>query len=231
MSGKMIQINNQGFSGYLAVPKDPNGCGIVLIQEIFGVNSHIREVADTWAQAGFVVLAPDVFWRIKPDVQLGYTPDDIQKGMGFAGKLDYEQVVNDLKEAVVKLRSEPQCKGKVAAMGYCMGGFLSYLTAAAGAVDAAVCYYGGGIAAHLDKAKNIKCPVIMHFGAKDAHIPLSDVDKIRDAVKGKSQVKIYVYDADHGFNCDQRGSYDRKSCLVAFGRSMMLLESLCAVRV
>lgn len=225
MAGKTIAINNQGFGGYLVVPDAPNGSGILLIQEIFGVNSHIRDVADIWGNAGYTVLAPDVFWRVQPNVELGYDSESMQKGMGFATKLDVQQTVKDLKEAIAKLRNTPECKGQIAGMGYCMGGTYAYLLACDNAVDAAVCYYGGGIAKHLDEAKNIRCPVVMHFGAKDAHIPMSDVENIRKAVHGKSNVEIFVYDADHGFNCDQRGSYDRRSSLVAFGRSMVLLSS------
>jgi carboxymethylenebutenolidase len=227
MTGKSIAINDKGFNGYLATNDEPNGSGILLIQEIFGVNSHIREVADLWAHAGYTVLAPDVFWRQQPGVELGYGPDDMQKGMGLATKLDQQQVVADFQEAIAKLRSLPGCKGKIAAIGYCMGGTFAYVLAANGSVDAAVCYYGGWIAQMLDMAKNIHCPVMMHFGAKDAHIPLSDVDKISDALDGKKHVEVLVYDADHGFNCDQRASYDRKSAMLAFGRSMVMLDSVC----
>ena len=224
MAGSMIDINGSGFKGYLAKPDSGKGQGILLIQEIFGVNSHIRSVADLYAKLGYVTLAPDVFWRSKPGVELGYTQDDITEGFGYAQKLDPKQTVDDFKAAIDKLKSQPECKGKVAAVGYCMGGRFSYVLAGNKLVDAAVCYYGGGIAGQLDIAGNIACPVLMHFGAKDMHIPMTDVDKIKDALKGKANTEVLVYDADHGFNCDARGSYDRASAMLAFGRSAIMLN-------
>jgi carboxymethylenebutenolidase len=200
----------------------------LLIQEIFGVNSHIKDVADLYAAAGYVVLAPDVFWRVQPNVELGYSPEDMQKGMALFGKCDKDQVVSDLIDAVKVLRAQSQCAGRLGAVGYCMGGYMSYKLATRDAVDAAVCYYGGGIASDLDEAKNLHCPIMMHFGEKDTHIPLSSVDNIRQALQGKGHVEIFTYNADHGFNCDQRGSYDRQSAMLAFGRSMLLLNKTLA---
>ncbi|MBX9724900.1 MAG: dienelactone hydrolase family protein [Candidatus Obscuribacterales bacterium] len=228
MAGTTVEIKTQtgtGFTGYLALPEAKRAPGILLIQEIFGVNSHIKEVADLYAEAGYVVLAPDVFWRAQKNVELGYTPDDIQKGMGYWGKCDKEQVVKDLKDALNTLRSNPQCSSKVAATGYCLGGYLSYRLATADVVDAAVCYYGGMIQQSLDLASNLHCPIMMHFGEKDTHIPLSAVDQIRTALKDKGHVEIFVYKgADHGFNCDQRASYDRRSAMLAYGRSQVMLN-------
>jgi carboxymethylenebutenolidase len=230
MTGSTFEIKSgSGFTGYLALPDASKAPGIILIQEIFGVNSHIRQVADLYAAAGYVVLAPDVFWRAEPHVELGYTPDDIQKGIALVSKSDNEQLVGDMIDAVQVLRKHPNCSGKVAAVGYCMGGYLSYRLATKGAVDAAVCYYGGRIDQALDEAKNLHCPIMMHFGEKDSHIPAESVAKIRDALKGKEQVEILVYPgADHGFNCDQRPSYDRQSAMLAFGRSMIMLHTALA---
>lgn len=213
-----------GMTGYLALPESKRAPGILLLQEIFGVNSHIRQVADLYAAAGYVVLAPDVFWRVEPNVELGYTPEDVQKGVGLFGKCDKEQVVADLGDAIKTLRANSQCSGRIAAAGYCLGGYLSYRLATADLVDAAICYYGGSIEKELDRASNLHCPIMMHFGAKDTHIPLSSVEKIKAALNGKGHVEIFVYDADHGFNCDQRASYDRQSSMLAFGRSMVMLN-------
>jgi carboxymethylenebutenolidase len=223
IKGKKVEIK-PGFSGYLALPDAKRAPGMIVIQEIFGVNSHIREVADLYAASGYVALAPDVFWRAQPGVELTYSPEDIQKGIELAGKSDKSQKVSDLLEAVKLLKQQPQCAGRIGAVGYCMGGYLSYLLAANAAVDAAVCYYGGGIAQDLDDAKTINCPVMMHFGEKDAHIPLEAVGKIRKALEGKGNVSIFTYDADHGFNCDQRGSYDRQSAMLAFGRTTAFFD-------
>jgi len=229
MAGTLVDIKTQtgsGFTGYLALPDAKRAPGIILIQEIFGVNSHIRQVADLYAEAGYVVLAPDVFWRVERHVELSYTPEDIQKGLELFGKCDGEQVVTDLKDAVNHLRTiPPVVDGKVGAVGYCLGGYFSYRLATSDVVDAAVCYYGGMIAEALDLASNLHCPIVMHYGETDSHIPLSSVDKIRQALHNKGHVEIFVYKGTgHGFNCDQRASYDRYSSMLAYGRSAVLLN-------
>ena len=229
MAGQTIDIkadSGTGFTGYLALPEAKKGPGILLVQEIFGLNSHIREVADLYAAAGFVVLAPDVFWRVEPHVQLGYTPDDVQKGMQLMQKSDRDQIIKDLTSALADLRARPEFGGKVAAVGYCLGGHMAYRLATRDLVDCAVSYYGGGIDGFLNEAQDLHCPIVMHFGEKDSHITMPVVDKIRQAVHDKGHVEIYVYKgADHGFNCEQRGSYDRNSAMLAFGRSMVLLKN------
>ena len=227
MAGKTIDIatkTGKGFTGYLATPTEKKAPGIILIQEIFGVNSHIKSVADLYAKAGYVVLAPDVFWRVQPGVELTYSQDDMQKGMGLIKQCDQEQILKDLGSAIEVLKAQPQCAGKVGAVGYCLGGSLAYRLATHDMVDCAVGYYGGNITQCLDEAKNLHCPIMLHFGGKDTHIPMEAVDKIRTALDGKGHVEIFVYeDADHGFNCDQRKSYDRESAMLAYGRSQVLL--------
>jgi carboxymethylenebutenolidase len=228
MPGSTIDIKTDagsGYTGYLSLPPSGKGPGILLIQEIFGVNSHIKEVADLYAAAGYVVLAPDVFWRVQPGVQLGYTPEDVQKGMALFGQCKPEQVLLDLGKAADTLKKQPQFTGKLGVVGYCLGGTLAYLMATADLADVAVGYYGGNIDKYLDAAKNLHCPLMLHFGEKDAHIPQAKVDLIADALKGKGHVEIFVYkNADHGFNCEQRQSYDRQSAMLAYGRTMVLLS-------
>jgi carboxymethylenebutenolidase len=227
MSGSNIAIKTaagSGYSGYLSMPENPNGSGIIVIQEIFGVNSHIRDITDLYAAAGYVALAPDVFWRQQPHVELGYTPEDIQKGASLAKQLDPAQVIADLHDAAAMVKGVPQFSKKLGVVGYCLGGGLAYDMATHDLVDVAVGYYGGAIEHHLDQAKNLHCPLMLHFGDKDAHIPMPSVEKIKAGLAGIGHVEIYVYDADHGFNCDQRPSYDRKSAMLAFGRSMILLN-------
>jgi carboxymethylenebutenolidase len=229
MAGSKIDVKTttgSGMTGYLALPEAPRGPGILLVQEIFGVNSHIREVADLYAAAGFVVLAPDAFWRQKPGVELGYTPEDVKKGMELAKQLDTAQVSQDMQSALEALRKVPQCAGKVGVVGYCFGGTVAYKLATSDLVDVGVGYYGGGIEGALDSAKNLHCPLMLHFGEKDAHITGSSVEKIKEALKDKGHVEIYVYKgADHGFNCDQRASYDRFSAMLAYGRSYHFLKN------
>jgi carboxymethylenebutenolidase len=227
--GSKIEIKTgtgSGMSGYLALPENPKGPGILVVQEIFGVNSHIKQVADLYAAAGFVALAPDAFWRVEPGAELGYTPPDIQKGMALAKKLDPAQSLADMEAALVTLRHLPQCASKVGVVGYCFGGTVAYKLATSDKVDAAVGYYGGGIAQALDSAKNLHCPLMLHFGEKDGHITMDLVDKIKTALKDVGHVEVFVYKgADHGFNCDQRPSYDRASAMLAFGRSYCFLKN------
>jgi carboxymethylenebutenolidase len=227
MPGRTIDIKTDagsGYTGYLALPESGKGPGMLIIQEIFGVNSHIKEVADLYAAAGFVALAPDVFWRVQPGVQLGYTDEDVKKGIELIGKCKPDNIVADLGSAAATLRKLPEFAGKLGVVGYCMGGTYAYMLAVRDMVDAAVGYYGGGIAQHLDEANKLHCPLMLHFGEKDTHIPLTSVKTIAAALEGKGHVEIYVYDADHGFNCDQRKSYNRKAAMLAFGRSMILLN-------
>jgi carboxymethylenebutenolidase len=228
MAGKIMQIttaDNQTYNGYLATPPAGKGPGLLLIQEVFGVNSHIRDVADLYAMEGFVVLAPDVFFRIKPGIELSYSPEDLSEGISYAQKLDFDQTVSDLTDAAKALRSLPNVTGKVGAVGFCMGGFLTYLLAANKAIDAGVAYYGGGIDRNIDKASNIDCPLLMHFAEKDKFIPMTAVEMIKQTLKAKTDIKVYTYPGvDHGFNCDQRSAYDRKAAMLAYGRSVAFLH-------
>ncbi|MEO7853201.1 MAG: dienelactone hydrolase family protein [Rubrivivax sp.] len=212
------------FDAYLALPPGGSGPGLLLFQEIFGVNEHIRSVAEQYALAGFVVMAPDVFWQQQPRIELGYSADDVQRGRALAGAMDHGAVQRDMVDAVRTLRAVPQAAGrKAGVIGYCLGGRLAYTAAALTDVDAAVAYYGGGIQDQLDLAPRIQCPIQFHYGALDANIPLSAVDKVRAAVQGKD-AQVHVYDrADHGFNCWARGSYHAASAALAHGRSLQFL--------
>lgn len=228
MSGENIKIktgDGKEFPGFICRPENGSGPGLLLIQEIFGVNSHIRDVADLYAKEGFVVIAPDLFWRMQPGVELSYSEHDFACGFEYYQKLDWGLAVADLAHVATVLRQMPGVNGKVGAVGYCMGGNFAYRLAAHGVVDAAVSYYGAGVDQILDQAKGITCPLIMHFAAKDTHIPAEAVENIRKATAGNQLVSIYVYKgAEHGFNCDQRSSYDRKSAMLAYGRSAAFLH-------
>jgi len=218
------------FKGYLSLPHHADegvkGPGIVLIQEIFGVNSHIRGVADQYASDGYTVLAPDMFWRMQPMVDVGYGPEDMQKGMGYMQKMDFAAAVMDLAATVAALRGLQECTGKVASIGFCMGGMLSYLCAANAGVDAAVCYYGGGIHTKLDEAAKIKCPILFHFAGEDSYIPAEAVESVKKTFAGREGVRIDVYPGvNHGFNCWDRAAYDQQSAALARGRSLAFLAT------
>src|SRR5580698_3675597 len=191
MAGQWIDIGG-GMTGYLAVPASGSGPGIVLLQEIFGVNSHMRDVADLYAEEGYVVLAPDLFHAMEQRVELGYEGADMEKAFGFYQRFDLDQAVRDITTTVTTLRGRPECSGKVGAIGFCLGGKLAWLAAARAGVDAAVSYYGVGIEASLNELATIKCPVTLHFGETDAFVPEAARSAIADAVRGKN-VEIFVY--------------------------------------
>ena len=215
---------------YLALPPGGRGPGLLLLQEIFGVNEHIRGVAEQYALAGFVVLAPDVFWRQAPRVDLGYAGDDMTRGMQLAGALQPAEVLADLQAAVAALRARPELAAgtgntpaKVGAIGYCMGGRLAYTAAALAGVDAAVAYYGGGIAGQLGLAAQVRCAMQFHFAASDAHIPPEAVVAVREAFAGKPAEFFEYPGATHGFNCWARAAYHAPSAALALGRSLSFL--------
>jgi carboxymethylenebutenolidase len=218
-----ISIGAAGQPAYLALPPAGRGPGLLLLQEIFGVNEHIRGVAEQYALAGFVVLAPDVFWRQAPRVELGYEGADRERGMALAMALKPDDVGADLQAGVAALRARSELSGKLGAIGYCMGGRLAFTAAALGGVDAAVAYYGGGIQNSLALAPQIACPMLFHYAGEDPHIPLAAVEQVRQAMAGKdAQIHVYA-DAQHGFNCWARGSYQPSAAALALGRSLGFL--------
>ena len=223
-----VPTTGGNFDAFLALPpglKPGNTApGLVLYQEIFGVNEHIRAVAEQYALCGFVVLAPDVFWRQSPRIELGYEGDDRQQGVALAGQLKPEQVMLDLRASVAALRALPQTQGrKLGAMGYCMGGRLAYMTAALAEIDCAVAYYGGGIHEQLHLASGINCAIQFHYAERDDHISAAAVDSVRAAFVGKA-AEVFVYPgAMHGFNCWARASYDAQSAALAHSRALAFL--------
>lgn len=233
MSSQTVQIpakDGGEFSGYLALPPTGKGPGILLIQEIFGVNAHIRAVADQYAMDGFVVLAPDIFWRQEPGVDIGYDEKSFEKGFGLMQGMDFPLAVQDLASAAEFLKGRGEVTGKVASLGYCMGGMLSYLTGTnPGVVDAAVCYYGGGIHTALDRAPQAKIPMLMHFAEKDGFIPNEAVEQIKSAFANNNDVAIHTYpEVDHGFNCWARAMYNQPAAALARGRTLEFLSgSIC----
>ncbi|MGB1882886.1 MAG: dienelactone hydrolase family protein [Gammaproteobacteria bacterium] len=205
-------------SAYEAMPAGTPKAGIVVIQEIFGVNDHIRSVVDGYAEAGYAAIAPAIFDRVEPGVELGYTAqDEFDKGLKLAfNDLKMPDTLLDLKAAVDAMSAH----GKVGVVGYCFGGLLTWMSACeVDGVAAASAYYGGGIAG--EASRTARCPVMMHFGEKDAHIPMSDVETIRNA---QPDAQVFVYDADHGFNCDVRASYDAPSAATARERTLAFFE-------
>lgn len=230
MTAQWIDITARdggSFQGYLALPPAGKGPGILLIQEIFGVNAHIRSVAEQYALDGYVVLAPDLFWRQEPRVELAYEGADMEKAFALVNAMDSSQAIDDLGCVAKALRERAECQGRVTSLGYCVGGILSYRCALDADIDAAVCFYPGGIANHLDKAPRIDVPVQFHFGGQDKHITDEHIEQTRHAFRGRSDVEVFVYDeADHGFNCWARGAYDQHAAALSHGRTLAFLETL-----
>jgi carboxymethylenebutenolidase len=214
-----------GCSAYRADPEGAPRGGLVLVQEIFGVNRHIREVADYWASRGFLVVAPAIYDRIQPDVELGYTPEDIAKGRALRTELGTERPMLDLAAAV----REASAGGKVAMVGFCWGALLTWLAAEQlEGLSGAVCFYGVGIVDRADQ--KLLVPAQLHFGEKDASIPL---DKVHALADKRPELEIYTYpDAGHGFSCDHRADYHAPSA--ELGRERMeefLVDQLGQIEV
>jgi carboxymethylenebutenolidase len=205
------------FPAYVAQPSGPAKGAVVVLQEIFGVNSHIRAVADGYAQNGYLAVAPSTFHRVKTGVELGYTDEDMQAG--FALKTAVEAlpapgVMQDIQAAI----QHASQGGKVGIVGYCWGGLLSWRSACTlNGLSAAVTYYGGGMTTPDEAARHATVPVLSHFGDQDHWIPLDSVEAFR---KSHPEVEVHVYAANHGFNCDQRGSWNEPAAQQARERSL-----------
>lgn len=214
--GQQIELTaDDGFTfgAWQSLPTGKAKGSVVVIQEIFGVNSHIREVTDGYAADGYAAIAPQIFDRVSRNIELGYAQEDMGAGIKIAfQQLNRDRALADVQTAINHIGSH----GKVGVVGYCFGGLLTWLSACTlKGVSAASSYYGGGVVNELGRTAN--CPVIMHFGEKDAHIPMTDVERIRAALPAAT---VYVYAADHGFNCNHRGSYDAASAATAKARTL-----------
>ena len=210
----MARDGHQFQAWLTAAPGRPHGA-VVVIQEIFGVNAHIRAVTDDFAAQGYTAIAPCLFDRVRRGIELQYTPENMQEGSGYLKQLKPENTLRDLAAAVAVVRSS----GRVGTVGYCFGGTLSYVAACQLPVACAVVYYGR-VAGYLDQKP--RCPVMYHFGGADTSIPMSDVEQVRAA--GDARALLYVYEgAGHGFNCDQRASYSAASAALARTRTLDFL--------
>ena len=218
--GQMIDLETQDgqtISAYRAEPEgEPRG-GLVVIQEIWGVNSHIRSVADGYAAEGYLVIAPAIFDRIERGVTMDeYTQETMQKGFGYMQKVDEDKALLDIRAAVETAAGA----GNVGVVGFCFGGRMTWLSASRiDGIAAAVPYYGGGVPDLASEQP--KCPVVLHFGEQDQHIPVASVEEFK---KVHPSLPVHIYDADHGFNCDQRDSYNAAASKLARERTLELLH-------
>lgn len=221
--GQTIELSaadGRRLGAYEATATNPKG-GVVVLQEMFGVNEHIRAVADRFAAAGFTAVAPALFDRIKPDFESGYSPEEIDAARPLLKAFDWDTAMQDVEAARARLA---EMGLPVAVVGFCLGGSLAYMAAARlPGTAAAVSYYGG----YITKVANEipRCPTLLHYGAHDHSIPMEDVEAVRQR---RPETGIHVYDAGHGFNCDARGSYHKASADLAWDRTMTVLSDALA---
>lgn len=200
--GERIEVkaldDSGDFSGYLALPAGGNGPGIVVVQEIFGVNAGIRQMCDEWAAKGYVAFAPDLFWRIEPGIELSdHVEAELQRAFQLFGEFDVDKGILDIEASIRAVRA--RSSGKIGVVGYCLGGLLAFLTATRTDSDATVSYYGVGIQDRLNESHAIAKPLLLHIAKQDKFVPPEAQAKVHEGLAGNSHVTLYDYDADHAF--------------------------------
>lgn len=215
MSGKDITVEGAdgNFGAYLATPASGHGPGVIVIQEIFGVNDVVRKICDSHAARGRFALAPDLFWRLEPGVQLtDKTQEHWGRAFGLMQRFDADNGIVDVQASMSYLRKVQGCTGKVGDVGYCLGGQLAFLCSTRTDTDASVAYYGVNIQNRLGEAGKIKTPVMLHIAGKDQYVPPEAQSQISDTLKGNPLVNIHVYpEMDHAFSREGGQHYD-KAC-------------------
>lgn len=230
MTGSYVDIaadDGGRFGGYRALPAGGRGPGLVICQEIFGINAFIRETVEFFASEGFVTIAPDLFWRLEPGVDLGYDGADRERAFDLMQRFDTDAGVRDIAATVRAMRAMPEVAGGVGAVGFCLGGRLAYLAAARAGVDCAVGYYGVTIDRYLDEANRIGVPLLLHFAMEDAFAPLPAIRTIEAAVAGNPNIEIRLYPGvDHGFARPVSPHFDAASARLAHDRTLALLRKV-----
>ena len=212
---KLTANDKHSFDAYVARPDDQPKAGLVIVQEIFGVNQHIRRMADGFAKDGYLAIAPALFDRVERGIEFGYDKDDVAAGRAIRAKISWDQAMSDVSAALGFLAGA----GKAGVIGYCWGGSVAWLAACRLNPAAAVCYYGGNI--HECRNEQPSCPVMFHFGEEDAGIPL---DQVKEIGKAHPKQELFTYPgAGHGFNCEMRGSYHADSAAIARERTLAFL--------
>ena len=223
--GNWVDIGDM--AGYLAQPAAASAPGIVMVQEIFGVNAAMRAKADDFAEAGFAVLVPDLFWRLQPRVDLGYTEEERKQGFGYMQRFDFKLGVADCVMAAEWLAARPECSGAVSFVGFCLGGKLAVLAGARYPGTRAVAsFYGVKLDESVDVLRELKTPFQFHVGDRDAHIPAEAVDKVRAALAGKENAHVHLYaGAQHGFFNRMRAEvYAPAAAALAQSRTLEMLR-------
>jgi carboxymethylenebutenolidase len=223
---EQVQAHDGGsFAAYRALPPGGAGPGILLYQEIFGINDNMRGLAEKVAAEGYVALVPDMFWRIEARFERK-DESGLEDGIGMIQKFDWERGGADIASALGHLRAMPECNGRAGGVGFCFGGVLAYLFAATSrpdgkGPDAAVSYYGSGVHGMLNLADRIECPIMFHYGDQDPFIPGDQIDQVEAAVAGKPNVEFHRYAAGHAFsNWDAQSMYDQTAAEEAWSRTL-----------
>ena len=228
--GQFIQLTSAdgfGVSAYVAQPEGTPKAAIVVLQEIFGVNSHIQSVTDRFAAQGYLAIAPATFERVKTGVELGYTDADMTAGFGLKSAVDALPGLGVMLDIQAAINYAAQTSGgKVGIIGFCWGGLLTWRAACTlSGLSAAAPYYGGGMTSEEEIARTPQCPVMAHFGDQDHWIPLEGVTAF---AKVHPEVEVHVYAANHGFNCDQRGSFNEAAAQLARERTLAFFAAKLA---
>jgi len=228
--GRYVEVqagDGRSFNAYFAKPASGSGPGLVLLQDIFGVNDTVKLMADHYAEEGYLVMAPDLFWRMQPGVSLGYSAADRPRALEFRKHFDLDAGIEDIEATMQALRRRPEHRGKVGVLGHSFGGTLAYLAAARTDVDCAVSYYGVGLAGHLGEARRIGCPMTVHVAGADHHCPPEQQRLIADTFRSRPDVSVYTYPGvDNGFATPGRDTWDRPAALMSATRTLTQLKNV-----
>ena len=229
MQTETVHVAGPGgdFKAYLALPEKTPAPGVLVVQEIFGVNEHIRDVTRRVAAQGYVALAPHLYWRLDPDFACAYDAEGTEKARAARFKVDLDLAVDDVKASLALLRSRPETTARSGLIGFCWGGLIAYLSACRLDLDVISSFYGGFISDHLAEAEGMRSvPAQFHFGEKDAAIPLDQIAQIEKRLAPSADCEVFTYGgADHGFFCDQRGSYHAESAKQAWERTLRKFQA------
>jgi carboxymethylenebutenolidase len=222
----VIDSGDGAFDAYVARPTDPPAPAVVVLHEVFGVNADIREHSDVLARLGFIAVAPDLFWRQEPGVDLDVRSEpDWQHGLRLYQAYDRNAGVRDIERAVATVAELPECTGKVAVLGYCLGGLMAFLTAVRSDVEAVVAYHGGDTDKYLDEVGNLRAPLLMHLGEEDEFIDKTARQKIKAALDGKPDVTVHSYPGQrHAFSRHNGAHYDAAAAALANGLTRDFLD-------
>ena len=216
------------FQAYVAEPAAGPAPLIVMLHEIYGVTDWVTETADMFAAQGYLVAAPDLFWRLEPNFNADHQDSaQCDQGLRYRGMIDHNRAVDDIAAVIATLKDRPDCNGKVGVTGFCMGGTLTYLAAARLPIDAAVIYYGTEVHKFLKEAGNIACPTMVHAGDRDDHVPMELFETIRAALGPNPNISFHLYEAGHAFSNDHRPEiYDRTASNAAHARTFGMFAAL-----